>query len=53
MLCILKAIVAWVILMLVGTSLIGFIVRGFFGHLHLWMRRLIEWPRFSVMNLDA
>jgi len=29
MLCILKAIIAWAILALVGTNLLGFVVRGF------------------------
>lgn len=44
-LCILKAVVAWVILMLVGSNLIGFIVRGL-----LWSPPPIDSPSDSPVH---
>ena len=46
MLCILKAIVAWVVLMLVGTNLIGFIVRGI-----VWSPPSVDAPTDRVAEL--
>lgn len=46
MLCILKAVAAWVILLLVGTNLIGFVVRGI-----LWSPPPIDAPTDRVQEL--
>lgn len=46
LLCILKTIVAWLILVLVGTNLIGFIVRGFF-----WAPPSIDSPAEGVQEI--
>jgi len=45
LLCILKALAAWVILMLVGSNLIGFIVRGL-----LWSPPSIDAPPDSPVH---
>lgn len=46
MLCILKTVVAWVILLLVGTNLMGFIGRGFF-----WSPPPVDAPTDRVHEL--
>jgi hypothetical protein len=46
--CILKALVAWVVLAFVGTNLVGFIVRGL-----LWTRPSVEAPTDRVAELLA
>jgi hypothetical protein len=48
MLCILKAIIVWVIMLLVGTNLIGFIVRGLF-----WSPPSVDAPVDQVREVLA
>jgi hypothetical protein len=48
MLCILKAITAWVIMLLVGTNLIGLIVRGLF-----WSPPSVDAPTDRVQEVLA